>query len=158
MKSLITGLLLLSSLSIFASTVPLNIAIMKSGSSQSAGQVTEVQSKLIKKAIAEQLLKAEINCGRDINKSLLISNVNDSVVSVSEDLLQPIIVSIFKFGNKQQILNFTTSPDFKKILQLDAEIVEILTEEVNVGTLLNPIFETQTTTKSHGKTVCTVKI
>jgi hypothetical protein len=145
MRNILAGLLLLSSLSSFAST--LDIAV--SSAHMAAGPITGEHAEIVKKALKSEINASTVSCTdenykSDAVKAFLIASLEyeKTVISIDDVLEQPAISTLSDLDEgKELVINYTTTSDFKKIQHFEARWEKVVTTEKNVGTLVNPRFE-----------------
>lgn len=168
MKNILAGLLLLSSISSFAST--LSSSIVEAVKTQAGGPITGEQASNVKKAVIAELQMKATACvvtvvtGKaptsDEVKSQTISIVQNPKTSVSVDDsgLQPAITMSIEWSSTEDtIAHFQTSADFKSIISFSISKDKLTKVERNFGTILNPRFETVTERAFIVKADCTLK-
>jgi len=157
-----TFLMLLASLTANASSLSLNEAMMSVN-----GPVLGTKAADIRKALIAELSGSTFICSytvsgvsSDSTKDILIDILKSSEVeiSMSQDNSQPVIIVKDKVTEMNVLtLGFTTSSDFKKVTSIDLLQEKITSTDVNVGTLIDPKFETQLASKIMVKGTCSVK-
>ena len=126
----------------------------------SANQVVEVEAekaKLIKKAVVQALRGKKASCTRVVSAPgeasyYIVSSIDlrnfvkpTTSVSINSNNNQPIITLTSELANNQKVtLEYTTTSDFKDIISRYYQKVEVETYEKNIGTIIDPYFETVT--------------
>lgn len=168
MKSLITGFLLFTSVSAFASS--LSTSIVEAVKTQAGGPITGEHANNVKKAVVAELQMKTVDCVVTVSagkgpssaevKSQMISIVQNTNTSVSVDDsgTQPAITMAIDWSaTEDTIAHFQTSADFKSILSFSVSKDKLTKVERNVGTILSPRFETVTERAFVVKADCTLK-
>lgn len=63
-------------------------------------------------------------------------------ITVNTSLAQPVISAEIKWNNNtvtRTVLYFTTTSDFKYLTHIKAQVVNVVKQNVNTGTILNPV-------------------
>jgi len=116
------------------------------------GPLPTDQAEKIKKALNVEIRRATFNCSwtpsngpsnQDIGRQFVtVINYETTQVSVNQDRSQPVIRTVSKESSTVEItFNFTTTPDFTRLVKVDASRTSLKSVEKNVGTLLDPKFE-----------------
>jgi hypothetical protein len=170
MKHFILGLSLLISASTFASTLEQSLfEAFKYG-----GPVDGQLKQDIIKALKNEITKGEFNCkwktangnsgpsNTDIKRQLKVLLDDKKIeIFVNDQGEQPIISSKKTYSpnngnNEEVIVDYTTSSDLKSIVKVDAYKNATGKQEVNLGTLTNPDFQTIETRTSKISGSCSV--
>ncbi len=151
MKSLLIALAVLVSSPSFASILDLDTL-----ASVLAGEpVKPEQAAKIKQALESELRKSTFECNWNVKNGpsnqavagqlITVIKYENAQISISSDLSQPVIQVMAKESSKAEItILFTTTPDFKKLVKVEAT-KNLLSQVVkNTGTLIDPKFETVT--------------
>lgn len=127
-------------------------------------KVPKEEGLQIMKAINADLKSSNLECIIDNRMNLEIRKVTakdlgaiigqaeriDKNVFVSEGEVQPVI-KIERhheaYGYNREIFYVTTNPEFTKVESIDLEIVNVSKIDVNVGTILKPVFESRNSKK-----------
>jgi hypothetical protein len=151
MKSLLIALAVLVSSPSFAAILDLDTL-----ASVLAGEpVKPEQAAKIKQALESELRKSTFECNWNVKNGpsnqavagqlITVIKYENAQISISSDLSQPVIQVMAKESSKAEItILFTTTPDFKKLVKVEAT-KNLLSQVVkNTGTLIDPKFETVT--------------
>jgi hypothetical protein len=151
MKSLLIVFAVLLSSPSFAAILDLDTLV----SVQAGEPVKPEQAAKIRQALESELRKSTFECKYSVsmgpsNRAIageLISVIKDerAQISISSDLSQPVIQVIAKGSSTYEItILFTTTPDFKKLVKVEATRGLVKQVVKNTGTLIDPKFETVT--------------
>ncbi len=144
------------------------MAILDSVEMAQSGPVTGEAAANIKKALKAEIEKSTFDCKWNVTngpsntaiKSQINTLLDDSntTLYVNDDNSQPVITAVTKSSETEDItMNFTTTPDLKKITKVDASRDTLTKTEVNTGTLINPRFEIQVVRTADLAGSCSVK-
>jgi hypothetical protein len=151
MKSLLIALAVLVSSPSFAAILDLDTLV----SVQAGEPVKPEQAAKIKQALESELRKSTFECNWNVKNGpsnqaiagqlITVIKYENAQISISSDLSQPVIQVMAKESSKAEItILFTTTPDFKKLVKVEAT-KDLLSQVVkNTGTLIDPKFETVT--------------
>jgi hypothetical protein len=151
MKSLLIALAVLVSSPSFATILDVDTLV----SVQAGEPVKPEQAAKIKQALESELRKSTFECNWNVKNGpsnqaiagelITVIKYETAQISISSDLSQPVIQVIAKQSSKVEItILFTTTPDFKKLVKVEAT-KDLLSQVVkNTGTLIDPKFETVT--------------
>lgn len=167
MKSFIISSLLLLSFQTLASSLQ---SSFEAATMDNRTKITGIQKKNILEALRIEVQKTKTSCKAafargivdevTLKKNLLASltsqTLESDVVIVRND--QSMIQVTFKYRDgDREIMTFTTSDDLKTLTALNVMSFKIVKEEVNVGTIINPIIETQDVIKNQVEINCSLK-
>lgn len=132
------------------------------------GPLTGELAAKIKRALTTELSKSSYQCRWNVangpgnmatgHQMILVLNHQSTQIFVSSDLNQPLIRTVTKEkASVEVVVLYTTTPDFKKLTQIEAtkNILSQVTQ--NTGTLIDPKFETVTVSTPDFFGFCSVK-
>jgi hypothetical protein len=119
-------------------------------------------------ALESQIRRASFSCNWNrrkgpsnteiIDQLILVLKDTDTRLSVSSDRSQPVIRTTTKDGNTIEItIHFTTTPDFTRLTRVEASKDILKSVVKNVGTLIDPRFETVSERTSTLSGSCKIK-
>lgn len=166
MKSLVFGLVLLTAIPSFASKLESSLA-QAYGITLGEPISGELKANVIK-ALKEEITRGAFDCAWNVKngpsntdiKSQLKTILDDqpTIITIDEVQNQPIISAINPQSESLEVtIDFTTSSDLKKIIRVDARKESIEKKEVNVGTLIKPVFQVQEVRTATLKGNCAVQ-
>jgi hypothetical protein len=118
-----------------------------------SGPISGETSENMIKALKLEINKSTFNCRWNKNgpsneevKKQLNTLLDDKTteISLSDDLSQPVISTVTKFkydATLETTVNYSTSPDLKKLINVYASKDYVILKEINVGNIVNPKFE-----------------
>jgi hypothetical protein len=162
MKKFLIGLLMIGSLSAFAS---LDMAIVNhleedevfSGDDIKAAIISNLENKTFQcsysvASIADNDTKIQV---------LEVLKYKETKVTVNADFSQPVITISIPSSDKDSdtdnvLFKISTSPDFKEVVEMELLRFREQKTQVNTGTIINPVFETRTERVYSIKGVCKI--
>lgn len=158
MKALLIGLLAIGSLSSYAA---LDSAVFEQASRQRLDPSLDLKTALI-----QNLQTKSFDCSYSLGgvssaktKSDVLSVLSEkkTTAKVESDLNQPVIATrTARTDTMAIVFNITTSEDFKEVTKVELLMFEEKMVQVNVGTLVRPVFESKLIREDKVKAICEV--
>jgi hypothetical protein len=167
MKTTLMTLALLASISAPAFADPI-LDWDTTESIQSDEPITGERRARIIQALESEIRRASFSCNWNPSNGpsntvikdqlIVVLKDTDTRLSVSSDRSQPVIQTNIKYDNTIEItFRFTTTPDFTRLVRLDASKDILKSVVKNVGTLIDPQFETVSERTSTLSGSCDIK-